>query len=102
MQGKRTVSFKDTRKAFAGKTNGELYSSLWLFSILRSPGLVKFLTWSTRVAIQLRLPIKNIVRRTIFNQFCGGESLIESRTVIQKLQSRHVGAILDYSVEATN
>lgn len=102
MQDNRTVSFEDTRKAFAGKTNGELNSSLRLFNILKSPALVKFLTWGTRLALQLHLPIKKIVRKTIFNQFCGGESLIESRSVVQKLQSRHVGAILDYSVEATN
>lgn len=102
MPDTKTVSFKDTGKAFASKTNSELNSSLRLFNILKSPSLVRFLTWSTRLALQLHLPIKTIVRKTIFNQFCGGESLVETRPVVQKLQSQHVGAILDYSVEATN
>lgn len=43
--------------------------------------------------------LKGIIKKTIFTQFCGGETIEESAKAIQHLTESHVGTILDYSVE---
>lgn len=45
------------------------------------------------------LPIKSLVRNTVFNHFCGGEFIEDCVPVIQKLNRFGVKTILDYSVE---
>jgi proline dehydrogenase len=40
-----------------------------------------------------------LIRATVFRQFCGGETVAESRPAIQRLWNAKVGSILDYSVE---
>jgi proline dehydrogenase len=47
----------------------------------------------------MRLPIEGIIKKTVFDHFCGGEGIEESEAVIQKLGALGVGTILDYSVE---
>jgi proline dehydrogenase len=45
------------------------------------------------------LPIKGIIRNTIFKQFVGGETLEETSQVAQRLGKFDVQVILDYGVE---
>jgi len=45
------------------------------------------------------MPIKGIIKKTIFKQFCGGESIKECEKTITTLNKYGVGTILDYSVE---
>ena len=47
----------------------------------------------------MRLPIKAMVKATVFRQFCGGETVHECEPQIQRLAQGNVHAILDYSVE---
>jgi len=89
----------DTEKAFATKNYKELRQSWWLFRLMSKPFLVKVLTGLTQFGIRAGLPIQALIKKTIFRQFCGGESLEESTAVIKKLHSAHVKTILDYSVE---
>ena len=56
----------------------------------------------TPVAIRLKLPIRGLIRRTIFSQFVGGETLEQTAPVARKLAGFHVQAILDYGVEGGN
>jgi hypothetical protein len=42
---------------------------------------------------------KTIIRKTIFAQFVGGETLQETAAVAKKLGEYHVQVILDYGVE---
>ena len=51
------------------------------------------------IALKLRLPVNFIVKRTIFKQFCGGESIEECAPTIDTLGRFQIGTILDYSVE---
>ena len=62
-------------------------------------GLVKLGTYLTPLAIRMGLPINNTIRRTIFKQFVGGETLEETAPVVQKLAQSGVQVILDYGVE---
>ena len=93
------ISFDNTEVAFRGKSKGDLKRAYWLFKVVSSPAMVKFGKWATNVALRLRLPIKAIIKKTIFRQFCGGESIQESLKISESLADRNVKTILDYSIE---
>lgn len=93
------ISFDNTEKAFKAKGDKELESSLWLFKLMDKPLLVKLFSRLTVFAINIGLPVRRLIKATIFKQFCGGESIDESKEVVKKLSKSHIGSILDYSVE---
>ena len=45
------------------------------------------------------MPVKGLIRKTIFSQFCGGETLEETALVAKNLGQYNVQVILDYGVE---
>ena len=92
------IFFDNTEVAFRGKSNADLKRAYWLFKVVGSPAMVKFGKWATNIALKLRLPIKGFIKRTIFRQFCGGESIQESLKTSQSLAERNVKTILDYSI----
>jgi proline dehydrogenase len=53
----------------------------------------------TKFAMAIKLPITKIIKKTIFKQFCGGETIAECTNTINKLERAGVGTILDYSIE---
>jgi len=93
------ISFDDTEKAFAYKTDRDLKKARFLFSSMGYESLVKIGTSITPWFIRVGLPIKGIIRNTIFKQFVGGESLEETSKVARILGKYGVDAILDYGVE---
>ena len=93
------ISFENTEIAFQSKSNKDLKRAYWLFKMIASPTFVKFGKIATSFALKLHLPINSIVKSTIFRQFCGGESIGECDSVINKMGEFGVGTILDYSVE---
>lgn len=93
------VSFDNTEYAFAYKTDKELKKANFLFSSMGIGSLVKIGTRITPWAIRVGLPIKGIIRNTIFKQFVGGETLEETSQVAQRLGKFDVQVILDYGVE---
>jgi proline dehydrogenase len=99
MQSQSVISFDNTEFAFEYKSDQELKKARFLFSSMGKSWLVKIGTRVTPWAIRAGLPIKGLIRKTIFAQFVGGETLAETATVAQMLGRYHVGAILDYGVE---
>ena len=93
------VSFEDTAIAFSSKSNGALRKTYWLFWAMNNPFLVKFGTKAISLSFAMRLPIKWLVKNTIFSQFCGGESIEDCQKSIERLAQYGIGTILDYSVE---
>jgi proline dehydrogenase len=93
------ISFDNTENAFAYKTDKQLGKANFLFSLMHYPWLVKTGTSITPWAIKSGLPIKGIVRNTIFEQFVGGETLEQTAKAAKKLGEYHVQVILDYGVE---
>jgi proline dehydrogenase len=93
------VSFDNTENAFAYKSERELKKAHFLFSSMGFQPLVKLGTRITPWAIKVGLPIKNLIRNTIFEQFVGGETLEETAHVAAKLKQFNVQVILDYGVE---
>ncbi len=94
------VNFNDTESAFAHLSNAELRESYWLFSLINRPILVETGTTLAQWGLSLNLPIEPLIRRTIFKQFCGGESVESSKKAIAKLAGFNIQTILDYGVEA--
>lgn len=73
-----------------------------LFALMNNNFLVAIGTFLIKTALKLLLPIEGLIRSTLFEQFCGGESIAESEGTIQELAAYHIGTILDYSVEGEN
>ena len=93
------LNFNDTKVAFKIKSNTDLKRAYWLFRIIGSPAVVKVGKFFMIVALRLRIPVNFIVKRTIFKQFCGGETISECTETIHSLGAHKIGTILDYSVE---
>jgi len=93
------LSFDDTSIAFSGKSDKELRKTHWLFATMNNNMVVKAGTTMLNLGFKLRLPIKGIVKYTVFEHFCGGENITESRRAVAELAKFHIGTILDYSVE---
>ena len=95
------VSFDDTSIAFQHKSDQELLLSYLIFGLTKSPFLVKFLSQVAKLTLSMGLPVKPLIKATVFRQFCGGEKKEEYSKVIAKLGKAAIGTILDYSVEGT-
>jgi proline dehydrogenase len=93
------ISFNNTQIAFKHKTNQELNKAYLLFKMVASPALVSFGKVATNIALGINLPIKGLIKKTIFAQFCGGESIKDCNATISQLEKSKIGTILDYSVE---
>ncbi|HAY71579.1 MAG TPA: proline dehydrogenase [Saprospirales bacterium] len=94
------LKLNNTEIAFAYKSNRELRESYWLFKLMNHASLVKLGTNMAMTALNWHLPIKGIVKRTIYRQFCGGETIEECNRLIKKLGEFNIKTILDYGVEA--
>ena len=93
------ISFENTQNAFAYKSTKALKSAKLLFGFMGYPKLVQLGTRIVPALLKAGLPIKGIIRNTIFKQFVGGETLAETIPVAQMLAGHNVDVILDYGVE---
>ena len=93
------VAFTDTEVAFSYKSDRELKKANFIFSVVNHPSISAVATGLAKLSLALHLPIKGIIRNTVFEHFCGGETAEETVKTIDKLAQFKVGAILDYSVE---
>lgn len=93
------ISFDNTEIAFRSKNKQDLRRAYLLFKIIGAPSIVKIGKILTPIALKLHLPIKGAIKKTIFKQFCGGETIQECDNTIQNLAEFGIGTILDYSVE---
>ncbi|MBO9660017.1 MAG: proline dehydrogenase family protein [Chitinophagaceae bacterium] len=99
MEAHPPVSFDNTEFAFEYKKDKELKKARFLFSCMGKSWLVKIGTRLTPWAVRSGLPVKGMIRSTIFEQFVGGETLDQTAVVAKKLADYHVQVILDYGVE---
>lgn len=94
------VSFDNTKVAFAGKDDAALQKSVWLFRIMSNSTIVDIGSHITQLALQIGLPVQSILKTTIYEHFCGGETLGETEPLVSALAKQGVSTILDYGVEA--
>jgi len=93
------LSFSDTKVAFQHRSDAELKKAKFIFSFFKFPFLVNYGPGLTSFSLKVGLPIKGIIKNTVFGLFCGGETIDECDNTVKHLWKNHVGAILDYSVE---
>lgn len=91
--------FENTEIAFRYRSDAELKQARFLFASMGSPILTKIGMAATKSAMALHLPINGIIKRTIFKQFCGGETMDEAAGTASMLARYGIGVILDYGVE---
>lgn len=97
---KHVLNFENTEIAFSNKSNRQLRKAKILFSIISYEWLIKIAKPMTNLLLRIHFPITPILKHTVFEQFCGGETIAQSESVINTLyDSGGVYSILDYSVE---
>ncbi|WP_242695911.1 proline dehydrogenase family protein [Desertivirga brevis] len=93
------LNFENTEIAFRQKNDDELKQSYRLFKLMNNGFLAKLGPKIIEPALRCGLPISPLIKRTLFKQFCGGETIEECEETISQLDKGYVGTILDYSVE---
>lgn len=96
---KASIDIEDTQKAFLYKNDSSLKKARLLFSLMTIAPLVKIGTRITPFLIKSGLPVKKLIKNTLFEQFVGGESLQDTIPVCKLLGNYKVDVILDYGVE---
>ena len=96
---KTNLSFENTEIAFRHSSNADLTRAYWLFKIINVNFLVKIGPPITNFAIKIGMPVKGLIKATLFKHFCGGETIRECENTIKTLDAGGVGTILDYSIE---
>ena len=91
--------FNNTDVAFSLKSNSELERAYFLFKMIGNQPLVKIGTALTNFAIKAHLPVEGLIRATVFDHFCGGVNEVDCLTVVDKMYTKGVSSVLDYSVE---
>ncbi|WP_299701443.1 proline dehydrogenase family protein [uncultured Pontibacter sp.] len=91
---------EDLKTAFSTKTDEELKLAYFLFRMMGKPTLVKLGGIATVWALKLGLPIKGLIKGTIYRHFCGGETAQQAQSAIRRMANAKVYTVLDYAAEA--
>ncbi len=92
--------FDNTEIAFAAKSDAELNKAARLFGTMNKKWLVDLSAPLGLTAMKWKLPfVKWIAKATIFDQFVGGTTLLNTTPVINKLYESKVLTILDFGAE---
>ena len=93
------VSFDNTEIAFRDRTDMELSRAHLLFNLVGNPTMVKAGKAILNLALAIKLPMRGIIRATVFNHFCGGEHITDCESTIERLHASGIYTLLDYSAE---
>lgn len=102
MQVQPSVHFDDTEVAFSYKSDKELKKANFIFSVVNHPTISTIATSLAKAGLALHLPVKGLIKYTVFEHFCGGETIDQSERTIKTLSRFHVGTILDFSAEGAH
>ena len=94
-----TRIFENTEIAFRLKSNSELRRAYFLFKMISYQPLVKIGSSITNLALKANLPVKGLIRSTVFDHFCGGINETDCLPLMAKMYDEGVSCVLDYSVE---
>ena len=78
IQNTMLPEFDNTQIAFEYRSDKELKRARFLFSSMGSPALTSIGMKLTKLAISWNLPVKGLIKHTLFDQFCGGETMDEA------------------------
>ena len=91
--------FDNTQVAFSLKSDSELDRAYFLFKLIDNEPLVRIGTAVTNFALKAHLPVEGLIRASVFDHFCGGVSEDDCMPVMEKMFTKKVCSVLDYSVE---
>jgi proline dehydrogenase len=91
--------FNNTEVAFSLKSDTELDRAYFLFKMISNEPLVRIGTAVTNFALKAHLPVDGLIRATVFDHFCGGINELDCLSVVDKMYTKGVSSVLDYSVE---
>lgn len=91
--------FNNTQVAFSLKSDTELDRAYFLFKMIDNQPLVRIGTAVTNFALKANLPVEGLIRATVFDHFCGGVNEVDCLSVVDKMYTKGVSSVLDYSVE---
>ena len=91
--------FDNTEVAFSLKSDSELERAYFLFKMIQNQPMVRIGTAVTNFALKAHLPVEGLIRATVFDHFCGGVNEVDCLSVVDKLFTKGVSSVLDYSVE---
>lgn len=91
--------FNNTQVAFSLKSDTELDRAYFLFKMIANQPLVRIGTAVTNFALKANLPVEGLIRATVFDHFCGGVNEVDCLSVVDKMYTKCVSSVLDYSVE---
>jgi proline dehydrogenase len=91
--------FDNTEIAFSLKSDSELERAYFLFRMIKNQPMVRIGTAVTNFALKAHLPVEGLIRSTVFDHFCGGVTEEDCLPTIEKMYTKNVHSVLDYSVE---
>lgn len=99
---KNGINLEDLETAYGYKSNKELKFTYFIFKILQNQKLVKLLIACTNGILKYNLPLKFMIKKTVFNVFCAGEDIDDAFSKIKYLEQFKVRSVLDYVSEGEN
>ncbi|MCC2590151.1 proline dehydrogenase family protein [Chryseobacterium sp. MFBS3-17] len=92
--------FNDTQIAFQDKSTEQLKKAYWMFKTIEQPVITDLGIKILNFTVHNKFPfVEGIVRKTLFEQFVGGETREKSMEVVKQLFKSHIGSIFDYAIE---
>ena len=88
--------FDNMKVAYADKSDRDLNRAYFLFKIISNPFVTKILTFFMKVSIGIGLPIKGLIKATVYKQFCGGTTIKSSQKTIEKFFRRSLNNMVEF------
>lgn len=95
-----TANLSNTLTAYSYKKDKDLRFTYYVFRMLRNPLLVRLLSEFANGILKYNIPLKSLIKNTVFKIFCSGENISEAFTTIRMLEKHKVKSVLDYVAEA--
>ncbi len=99
MKATNFFNFDNTEIAFSYLSDKELQNAVQIFKGMSYASLVNIGSKATLLALKMHLPIKSVLKNTVYKHFCGGETLEEVKKVVNKLDDFGINVILNFGVE---
>lgn len=97
----KQLDWQNTEVAFRLRSTSSLKKALWIFRFLGFPTLARVGARLASLGVRTAWsPVRPLVRLSVFEIFCGGETVQDCESTVRALEGCGVSSILDYSVEA--
>ena len=93
------VRFENTKTAYKLKTDQELRKAYLLFRLFSKQLLVRFGGKLVLFLLRLRIPIKGILKNTVYQQFCAVATENDSMKLVDLLADLNVKSYMHYAAE---